>query len=97
MLSADPAVEALEVARHRVPVDRDAGRDAVEAAVELDERGEVRRGPGTARRQLPSTPTTSVVTPWRTFGSWRGSARIMSPEWLWRSMKPGATTFPARR
>jgi hypothetical protein len=35
---------------------------------------------------------TSVVTPWRTLGSWRGSARIISPLWLWRSMNPGATT-----
>ena len=37
---------------------------------------------------------TSVVTPWRTFGSWRGSARIARPPWLWRSIKPGATTWP---
>jgi len=37
---------------------------------------------------------TSVVTPWRTFGSWRGSASIISPPWLCRSMKPGATTWP---
>ena len=36
---------------------------------------------------------TSVVMPWRTFGSWRGSAKIISPEWLCRSMKPGATVM----
>ena len=37
---------------------------------------------------------TSVVTPWRTFGSWSGSAKIISPEWLCRSMNPGQTTRP---
>ena len=37
---------------------------------------------------------TSVVTPCLTFGSWSGSASIISPLWLWRSMKPGATTMP---
>ena len=32
--------------------------------------------------------------PWRTLGSWSGSARSISPEWEWRSMNPGATTLP---
>ena len=45
-------------------------------------------------KPLPSTPTSSVVTPWRTLGSWRPSARIARPPWLCRSMKPGATTLP---
>ena len=45
-------------------------------------------------KPLPSTPTSSVVTPWRTFGSCRPSARITSPPWLCRSMNPGATTLP---
>ena len=49
---------------------------------------------GNGAYELPSTPITSVVTPWRTFGSWRGSARIISPPWLCRSMNPGATTLP---
>src|SRR5260370_3690489 len=44
--------------------------------------------------ELPSTPMISVVTPWWTFGSCFGSARIMRPEWAWKSMKPGQTTRP---
>ena len=69
-----------QVARRRVPVVVDVG-EAVEAGVQLDERREVRAGRERGVGQLPSTPMTSVVTPWRTFGSWRGSARIISPEW----------------
>ena len=37
---------------------------------------------------------TSVVMPWCTFGVWCGSARIIRPEWAWKSMKPGHTTRP---
>ena len=44
--------------------------------------------------ELPSTPISSVVMPWRTFGSCRGSARITSPECACMSMKPGQTTCP---
>ena len=44
--------------------------------------------------EQPSMPMTSVVTPWRTLGSWRGSDRIISPEWAWKSIKPGHTTCP---
>ena len=39
-------------------------------------------------------PMSSVVTPWRTFGSWRGSLRIVRPACECMSMKPGATTCP---
>src|SRR5258707_714258 len=34
----------------------------------------------------------SVVTPWWTFGSCLGSARMTRPEWAWKSMNPGQTT-----
>ena len=44
--------------------------------------------------ELPSTPISSVVMPWRTFGSCCGSARITSPECACMSMKPGQTTCP---
>ena len=44
---------------------------------------------------MPSIPTSSVVTPCRTLGSWCGSPRIVSPAWECRSMKPGHTTMPA--
>ena len=43
---------------------------------------------------MPSMPTSSVVTPWRTLGSWCGSPSIVSPAWEWRSMNPGQTTRP---
>ena len=39
-------------------------------------------------------PISSVVTPWRTFGSCRGSARMTRPECACMSMKPGQTTRP---
>ena len=42
--------------------------------------------------EQPSIPTSSVVTPWRTFGSCAGSARMTSPECACMSMKPGHTT-----
>ena len=46
--------------------------------------------------ELPSMPISSVVMPWRTFGSWCGSARITSPEWACMSMKPGRDDVAAR-
>ena len=44
--------------------------------------------------ELPSTPMTSVVTPWRTFGSCSGCASRTRPECACMSMKPGHTTRP---
>ena len=44
--------------------------------------------------EMPSMPTSSVVTPWRTLGSWCGSPRMVSPAWEWMSTKPGHTTRP---
>ena len=92
-VEADRAVVAVEVARDRGPVVVDR-RPAIETAVELDERLEVLAGVSNGANPLPSTPTSSVVTPWRTFGSCRPSARIIRPPWLCRSMNPGATTLP---
>ena len=92
-VDADRAVVAGEVVGDGAPVVVDV-RTAIEPGVELRR---TRRGPRAARngaKPLPSTPTISVVTPWRTLGSWRGSARITRPPWLCRSMKPGATTRP---
>jgi len=42
---------------------------------------------------MPSMPTSSVVTPCRTLGSWCGSPMMVSPAWECRSMKPGHTTW----
>ena len=44
--------------------------------------------------ELPSMPMSSVVTPWRTLGSWRGSPSMVRPACECMSMKPGATTWP---
>ena len=93
-LSADRAVVAVEVARDvESSRSRRRGRPS-RPAFELDERLEVLAPRERRVARCPSTPTTSVVTPWRTFGSWRGSARITRPPWVWRSMNPGATTLP---
>ena len=42
----------------------------------------------------PSGPTTSVVMPCATCDAAAGSPASSSAEWLWMSMKPGATTRP---
>ena len=39
-------------------------------------------------------PTTSVVTPWRTLDSASGFRGRVKSEWVWMSMKPGATICP---
>ena len=39
-------------------------------------------------------PTTSVVTPWRTLLSASGFRGRVKSEWVWMSMKPGATICP---
>ncbi len=41
--------------------------------------------------ELPSLPSTSVVTPWRTKLSAVGISKIAPREWVCGSMKPGAT------
>ena len=88
-VDAHRAVVAIEVARRRCPSrGRCPGRPS-RPPVEARRRPRAPRGCANGAKPLPSTPTTSVVTPWRTFGSWCGSARITRPPWLWRSMKPG--------
>src|SRR4029453_10424817 len=44
--------------------------------------------------EKPQLPTISVVTPCRTFDSARGFKGRVKSEWVWMSMKPGATTCP---
>ena len=44
--------------------------------------------------ELPSTPISSVVTPWHTLGLCSGSESSTRPEWACMSMNPGQTTSP---
>jgi hypothetical protein len=42
----------------------------------------------------PQLPVTSVVTPCKILLSALGSSSDVTSEWVWMSMKPGATTWP---
>ena len=43
---------------------------------------------------MPQLPTTTVVTPWLTFGSMCGAERTIWSSWVCTSMNPGATIMP---
>ena len=45
--------------------------------------------------EKPQLPSTSVVTPWRILHSAFGLSGRVKSEWVWMSMKPGATIMPS--
>ncbi len=45
-------------------------------------------------QEKPHCPITSSVTPWQTWLSARPSTGSTKSEWVWMSMKPGATVIP---
>ena len=51
-----------------------------------------RRSGSAGAAEKPQLPTTSSVTPWRTFDSARGLSGSVKSECVWMSMSPGATT-----
>ena len=56
-----------------------------------------RRAPsrGSGARLTPQLPETTVVTPWLPSASSTGRRAAARSSWVWASMKPGATTWPA--
>src|SRR5438046_1284359 len=59
-----------------------------------DCRSSAARAGSAGATEKPQLPTTSSVTPWRIFDSARGLMGSVKSEWVWMSMKPGATTCP---